>query len=415
MPRNGSGSYSLPAGNPFIPSTVISSTTMNNTMSDIGTALTQSLSNDGQTTPVANLPMATFRHTNVGNAQARTDYAAAGQVQDSSLQWLTSVSGADTITASLTPSPGAYTAGQKFHFTAAGTNTTVVTLNINGLGPKAITKSGTVPLSAGDIPTGAVVVVVYDGTQFQLLSAATSSSVAHGQCRLSVSSATTLLLSRYNGSGLIINGVSQNIPSAGVTYTISGLAASTVYRVYAFMNSGTMTLELSTTAHATGTNGVEIKSGDATRTLVGMVATNGSTQFVDSATAGRLCINWFNRTPRALQSANTTNSTTSTSPVSLIAVIPFLTWATEVVQFNVSGYMSNASSGQFARINLYVDAAQTGPDAVNTSDSAGSAGGISIDYQADYSEGQHSFNIFGFSGSGGNCTFNFAIGGTIQG
>lgn len=174
MPRNGSGSYGLPAGNPFIPSTVISSTTMNNTMSDIGTALTQSLSNDGQTTPVANLPMATFRHTNVGNAAARNDYAAAGQVQDSSLQWLTSVAGTNTITASITPSPTAYTAGQTFRFVAAGANTGATTLNINGLGAKNVTKNGTVALPAGDIATGAIVQVIYDGTQFQLLSPAGS-------------------------------------------------------------------------------------------------------------------------------------------------------------------------------------------------------------------------------------------------
>lgn len=170
MPRNGSGSYSLPAGNPFIPSTVISSTTMNNTMSDIGTALTQSLSNDGQTTPVANLPMATFRHTNVGNAVARTDYAAAGQVQDSSLQWLTSVAGTNTITASVTPSPTAYTAGQTFRFVSAGANTGATTLNINGLGAKSITKNGTAALAAGDIGASTVIEVTYDGTQFQLMS-----------------------------------------------------------------------------------------------------------------------------------------------------------------------------------------------------------------------------------------------------
>lgn len=174
MPRNGSGSYSLPAGNPFIPSTVISSTTMNNTMSDIGTALTQSLSNDGQTTPVANLPMATFRHTNVGNAVARTDYAAAGQVQDSVLMWLTTIAGTDTITASITPSPTAYAAGQTFRFVPAGANTTnAVTLNLNGLGAKNITKNGTEPLSAGDIAGGSMVEVIYDGTQFQILSPGT--------------------------------------------------------------------------------------------------------------------------------------------------------------------------------------------------------------------------------------------------
>lgn len=175
MPRNGSGSYGLPAGNPVVPSTVISSTWANTTLSDIGTALTQSIANDGQTTPVANLPMATFRHTNVGNAVARTDYAAAGQVQDSVFHWLTSIAGTDTITASITPSPGAYAAGQTFRFVAAGANTTTTpTLNINGLGAKSITKNGTTALSAGDIATGAIVQVIYDGTQFQLLSPAGS-------------------------------------------------------------------------------------------------------------------------------------------------------------------------------------------------------------------------------------------------
>ena len=174
MPRNGSGSYALPNG-PFIPSTVISSTVMNQNLSDLGTALTQSLANDGQTTPVANLPMATFRHTNVGNAVARNEYAAAGQVQDGSLQWLTSVAGTNTITASIAPSPGAYVAGQSFRFVAAGGNTGATTLNINGLGAKAITKSGTVALSGGEIISGAAISVIYDGTQFQMI------AVPHGQ------------------------------------------------------------------------------------------------------------------------------------------------------------------------------------------------------------------------------------------
>lgn len=168
MSRNGSGTYQLPAGNPVVPSTVISSTWANTTLSDIGTALTQSIANDGQTTPVANLPMATFRHTNVGNAVARNDYAAAGQVQDSSLQWLTSVAGTNTITASVTPSPTVYVAGQTFRFVSAGANTGATTLNINGLGAKNVTKRGTVALASGDIPSGVVIEVVYDGTQFQM-------------------------------------------------------------------------------------------------------------------------------------------------------------------------------------------------------------------------------------------------------
>ena len=115
-----------------------------------------------------NLPMGGYKHTGVANASARTDYAAYGQVQDSGSQYLTGVAGADTIAASVT-GLAAYATGQTFRFVSAGANTGAVTLNINTIGNKAVTKTGTTALAAGDIPSGAVVEVVYDGTRFQLL------------------------------------------------------------------------------------------------------------------------------------------------------------------------------------------------------------------------------------------------------
>lgn len=168
MPRNGSGSYSLVAGNPVVTGTTISSTWANNTLSDIATALTQSIAKDGQTTPTANLPMGGFKHTGAAVAAATTDYARADQVQNSSLQWLSTVAGTDTITASASLSLAAYAAGQTFRFVAAGANTGAATLNVNSIGAKSITKNGTTALAAGDIPSGAVITVTYDGTQFQL-------------------------------------------------------------------------------------------------------------------------------------------------------------------------------------------------------------------------------------------------------
>lgn len=47
MPRNSSGTYSLPAGNPVVTATVISSVWANTTMSDIGNEITQSLDRSG--------------------------------------------------------------------------------------------------------------------------------------------------------------------------------------------------------------------------------------------------------------------------------------------------------------------------------------------------------------------------------
>jgi hypothetical protein len=57
-----------------------------------------------------------------------------------------------------------------FYFVATGDNTGAVTLNIDSLGAKAVTRDGSVALVAGDIKSGEVVVVVYDGTRFQVVS-----------------------------------------------------------------------------------------------------------------------------------------------------------------------------------------------------------------------------------------------------
>lgn len=169
MARNGSGTYNLPAGNPVTTASVISSTWANNTLDDVATALTGSLAKDGQTTPSANLPMGTYKHTGVGAATTRTDYARASQVQDGELTHLTSVSGVDTITAAAPISMTAYATGQKFSFVAAGANTGAVTININSIGAKDVTRQGSTALSAGNIANGATVVIVYDGTRFQLV------------------------------------------------------------------------------------------------------------------------------------------------------------------------------------------------------------------------------------------------------
>ena len=172
MARNGAGTYTLPAGNPVTTGTTISSSWANNTLNDIASGLTTSLAYDGQTAPVANLPMATYAHTGVGNATVRTMYAAAGQVQDGTFQFLTSVAGTNTITGIAALSMSALAAGQTFRFVAAATNTGGVTLNINSIGAKAITKNGTTALTANDILINSAITVIYDGTQFQLLNPA---------------------------------------------------------------------------------------------------------------------------------------------------------------------------------------------------------------------------------------------------
>jgi hypothetical protein len=75
MSRNGSGTYSLPAGNPVVTGTTISSTWANNTLTDIANALTGSLAADGQTTASGNLNMGTNRIINVSDPANAQDAA----------------------------------------------------------------------------------------------------------------------------------------------------------------------------------------------------------------------------------------------------------------------------------------------------------------------------------------------------
>ena len=65
MSRNGSGTYSLPAGNPVVTGTTISSTWANTTLNDIANALTGSLAADGQTIATGNMNMGNYEIQNV--------------------------------------------------------------------------------------------------------------------------------------------------------------------------------------------------------------------------------------------------------------------------------------------------------------------------------------------------------------
>ncbi|USE79475.1 hypothetical protein NDR89_23070 [Cupriavidus gilardii] len=101
----------------------------------------------------------------------RAGFSFTRQVFDGSSNLLGSIGGtANAITATCPVPFTAYVNGQTFRFVAASTNSGAATININGIGAKAITKAGNAPLVAGDMPAGAVIEVVYDGTQFQMVS-----------------------------------------------------------------------------------------------------------------------------------------------------------------------------------------------------------------------------------------------------
>jgi hypothetical protein len=80
---------------------------------------------------------------------------------------------ANAYTVTLSPtSPGvnqAYRTGVCYAFVANAPNTGATTVAVDGLAAKAVTKFGTTALVANDIVANQMCVVVYDGTQFQLL------------------------------------------------------------------------------------------------------------------------------------------------------------------------------------------------------------------------------------------------------
>jgi hypothetical protein len=80
MSRNGSGVYSLPAGNPVVTGTSISSTWSNTTLSDIATALTGSVASDGQTPMTGALDMNSQKIVNLANGTLSTDAISLGQL-----------------------------------------------------------------------------------------------------------------------------------------------------------------------------------------------------------------------------------------------------------------------------------------------------------------------------------------------
>ena len=73
MSRNGSGNYNLPAGNPVISGTTISSTWANTTLSDIASALTGSIASDGQTPMSGTLNMTDNLIINVATPVSAND------------------------------------------------------------------------------------------------------------------------------------------------------------------------------------------------------------------------------------------------------------------------------------------------------------------------------------------------------
>ena len=244
MSYNGAGTFLInSAGQPVVAGTTISETVFNALTADLANGLSTAITKDGQTTATANLPMGGFKLTNLAAGTASTDSARLGQVQ-SGAATLIAITGTDTVVGTLTPTLTAYAAGQQFSFVAAATNTTSMTLNIDGLGAKAITRSGATALIAGDITVGKMITVIYDGTQFQTSDARVP--ISTGVSGLGTGVATALGVA-VTGSGSVVLSASPTLTGTVTAATISATTVNATTGAFTSV-SGAVTATGSTTS-----------------------------------------------------------------------------------------------------------------------------------------------------------------------
>ena len=193
-------------------------------------------------------------------AAADATYAVKGvKVLDANtVYYAADASGSSTAyTATMSPAPSAYVAGQNYRVKFINANTTTTpTLNLNGLGAKTIVKLVSTALAVGDISANMVCDLHYDGTNFVLLSPTTVTypyfSIASANVKQSANtertttSTTPVLLKKFQvplaGTITVYSDI-HSTSSFGITATIyingvsAGQLGNTISNTYVTINS----------------------------------------------------------------------------------------------------------------------------------------------------------------------------------
>ena len=374
MSYNGSGTFLINStGQPVVANTVISATVFNALTADLASGLTNCITKDGQSTPTANIPMGSNKITGLANGTLAGDAANLGQVQSTAAKLIASISGVDTVTGIMSPTLTAYAAGQLFYFVAAGANTGAVTLNIDGLGAKAVTRDGATALAAGDINSGEIVVVIYDGTRFQMINAANSFGNTTINGTLTVTGNTGLQANVSITSALSVGGTFNVTGAAalGSTLAVTGKAdlptvsTASINAAVAVVTTGTVTNLTSTSASIASVNaGVALLT---TATVTNLTASGasiasaniGNLQFtaasIASINAGVAVVTNLTATSASIASANVGTAVITTGTVTnLTSTSASVASANAGVALVTTGTVTNltSTSASIASANL---------------------------------------------------------------
>lgn len=224
----------------------------------------------------------------------QTDYALKTQVIANMVYGATST-GTDAYAITVTPAILAYAAGQAFYVKADVANTGAATLAVNGLSAITILKQHDQALVTGDIEAGQIFEVVYDGTNFQMMSMPS----------------TNYAVAKFGGDGsdgaLTVTSGTTSIDLAGSAFVVKN------YTTISITGTGAVNF---TNPHASGSVVVLKSVGDVTLTSsatpmlsgVSMGATGGAAQTGAVSNIGPVVVDGANGTAGATFSTYTGTS-----------------------------------------------------------------------------------------------------------
>ncbi|MFF7060792.1 pyocin knob domain-containing protein [Achromobacter spanius] len=242
----------------------------------------------------------------------------------------------------------------------------------------------------------------WNGTAYKL----TRAGMDHGQCRFQYASATQCVLNPWNGNGLIINGRQYRVPSGGVVLSNAQVPAQTLSYVYAYdSGSGAVALEALTTAYNRHTDGVFIKSGDPSRTLVGMVITPANGQFTYTGQL-KYVTSFFNRLLSTVIEYVSSGTSTVGTPVALNNGPGCLCWSGDNILLTTTG-VTRATARAGSYISTFVNSVAAGGGYGYTCEVPGSQYSFAISTRWDAGNGLHQVTSRAYTDVAATVYFNF--------